>query len=635
MTGRVGRRGRTARRWGVIAALSLLSSLVPSLVGAAPVAAADGAAVLVAGEVLGRGESLRSADGRSVLAMQDDANLVLYAGSRAVWQTRPAPGWAFLVMQPDGNLVVYAGSLASWQSGTAGHPGARAVVQDDGNLVVYSSGGVPLWQSGTAGAPDAPPPFGGGPSLAPGTRLDPGTQMTSADRRFVVAMQPDGNLVLYVPGGPRWQSGTAGRPGSFAVMQPDGNLVVYGPSGVPSWQSGTAGVTGAVAVLQDDGNLVVYGRDGTARWQSGTSGLVFPLTTVASLDAGGRTSCAVLAAGSVRCWGRNDEGQLGDGTRTDAWAATRVSGLADAVAVSVGDRHACAVLSSGVVRCWGSNDRGQLGVAGVASAAVPQAPVAGLTDVRAVATGTGHTCAALGNGTVRCWGAAGSNGGPADSTTPVAVQGLSGVLSLSAGGLMSCARVAEGVVVVKCWGSATVSLGGVGGGMSSSIPVPVVLGVGESVTDVDVGPFHTCLVVDIGLARCWGSNGWGALGSAGPDLPSPVALAASGVDRVAVGARHSCGLQLGAGVRCWGANDQGEAGVGEFTAPFSTPRSVVLLDARVPGLPAPVDIAAGTAHTCVATFDGKASCWGANSEGSLGEGTVSASPAPVGVLSRG
>jgi alpha-tubulin suppressor-like RCC1 family protein len=611
--------------------------LVAPVIGADPVTAAPADHVLEPGEQLVRDETLRSPDGRSVLAMQADSNLVLYAGSRPVWQTRPAPGWAFAVMQADGNLVLYFTSgLASWQSGTAGNPGARAVLQDDGNFVVYSTSGVALWQSGTAGAPDAPPPFGGGLRLASDGRLGPGDQMQSTDERFVVAMQPDGNLVLYVPGGPRWQSGTSGRPGSFAVMQRDGNLVVYGPSGVPTWQSGTAGVSGAFAVLQDDGNLVVYGPGGPARWQSGTAGLTFPLTTVVAMEAGGRSSCAVLAKGSVRCWGRNDEGQLGDGTRTDSWVARRVSGLTDAVSVTVGDRHACAVLANGLVRCWGSNDRGQLGVPGVASAALPQAPVGGLADVRAVAAGTGHTCASLGNGTVRCWGAAGSNGGPADSTTPVTVPGLSGVVSISAGGSMSCARAVAGVVVLECWGQASVSLGGVGGGNSSPTPVEVAVGVGESVADVDVGPFHTCVVVDIALARCWGRNSSGQLGNSGfNDLAGPVALAGSGITRVAAGSRHSCGLAGSGTVRCWGANEQGEAGVGEITAPITTPRPVVLLDGRIPGQPSAIDITAGASHTCVATWDRRSRCWGDNVEGSLGDGSNWSSAVPVEVLSLG
>ncbi len=100
--------------------------------------------------------------------------------------------------------------------------------------------------------------------LDPDQRLDPGQRRVSADGRFDLIMQGDGNLVLYAPGGRAlWASRTVGNPGAWAIMQSDGNLVVYrrGQPPVPSaalWASRTAGHPGAWAVMQNDGNFVVY-----------------------------------------------------------------------------------------------------------------------------------------------------------------------------------------------------------------------------------------------------------------------------------------------------------------------------------------------------------------------------------------
>jgi hypothetical protein len=100
------------------------------------------------------GTTFPSCDGRFDLVMQaTDGNLVLYMGSVALWdaQTAGHPG-ARAVMQGDGNFVVYsAANVALWSSATAGNPGAYLAVQNDGNLVVYSASAAPLWSSGTGG----------------------------------------------------------------------------------------------------------------------------------------------------------------------------------------------------------------------------------------------------------------------------------------------------------------------------------------------------------------------------------------------------------------------------------------------------------------------------------------------------
>lgn len=124
---------------------------------------------------------------------------------------------------------------------------------------------------------------------------------------------------------------------------------------------------------------------------------------VVELAAGRDHTCALLEGGDVRCWGRNDLGQLGDGTKNDARAPVAVLGVRGAVALVSGANHACARLRNDTVVCWGDNARHQLANGTVAPSAYPVL-VAGLSGVRALAAGGDATCAALARGAVRCWG---------------------------------------------------------------------------------------------------------------------------------------------------------------------------------------------------------------------------------------
>lgn len=146
---------------------------------------------------------------------------------------------------------------------------------------------------------------------------------------------------------------------------------------------------------------------------------------VQALSAGDGYTCALLRGGSLRCWGLNEFGQLGDGTllmRLAPVQVRRLSGSAQAVSAS-GARHACAVVSGGVA-CWGSNNEGQLGVRRVAQSSTPVL-IAGLSNVQSVAVGQYHTCALTRTGGVQCWGLNGSgqvgNGAPGYRAQPVSV----------------------------------------------------------------------------------------------------------------------------------------------------------------------------------------------------------------------
>lgn len=110
-------------------------------------------------------------------------------------------------------------------------------------------------------------------------RLNPGQfikrnsasdRITSANGRYTLIMQNDGNLVVYNQGKPIWATNTAGTDGEMAIMQADGNFVLYRVNGDPLWASNTVGGAGAFVIMQDDGNLVVYQQ--VPVWASNTAG---------------------------------------------------------------------------------------------------------------------------------------------------------------------------------------------------------------------------------------------------------------------------------------------------------------------------------------------------------------------------
>jgi len=406
------------------------------------------------------------------------------------------------------------------------------------------------------------------------------------------------------------------------------------------------------------------------------------LTEVVAVAAGSYHTCALLSDATVRCWGANWSGQLGDGTDLErsnpvqvlaAGSAQGVGVLSGVAAVSHGEDHSCALLTDATVRCWGDNASGQLGdgtrtaradsfeVLATGSRPSDPPPVV-LSGLVAISAGADHTCALLADGTVRCWGEndAGQLGDGSTTGRPSPVEVLSGVTQVSSGEHFTCALLDDGTL--RCWGSdAWGRLGdGDNGGWVRPVPGmvlasgtvdadPVVL---SGVTQVSAGARHACALLDVGTVRCWGSNDWGQLGDGSEFLANnPVAVLVSGtaqapvvlsdVTQISSGFGHTCALLADTSVRCWGANfGPGQLGDGTTTYrsyPVEVLESGIAVADPV-ALSGVTRISSGLVHTCALLGDNTLRCWGGNDEpepGRLGDGTTQNRSNPVTVLASG
>ena len=292
------------------------------------------------------------------------------------------------------------------------------------------------------------------------------------------------------------------------------------PTDVPGLTSGVASVSvgdGTVCVVLTTGALKCWGRnmrgqngDGT-QIASMTPVQVTGLTTgVAAVSAGAWHTCALLTTGSVKCWGEGSSGQLGDNSNSSTQRTTpvQVTGLTSGVtAISAGAEFTCALLSTGAVKCWGRGDDGQIGDGQNLFTAVPT-QVSGLTSgVTAISAGTSHACALMSTGAVKCWGR-NADGELGDGTTtnsniPVDVIGLDApAKAVTVGVGQTC--VLLGTNEVRCFGANY--YGGLGNGTEDSSSTPVRV--------IGLAPTTTTTTTTVA-----GASGAGA-GAGAPTLPA-------------------------------------------------------------------------------------------------------------------
>lgn len=359
--------------------------------------------------------------------------------------------------------------------------------------------------------------------------------------------------------------------------------------------------------------------------------------TVAAVGTGNNHSCALFSDGNVKCWGYNNDGQLGLGDSTargngsggdvDTIDPIDLGTSLTATAIAVGASHSCALLDDGSVKCWGSNNKGQLGQGDQAKRGDDPSEMGdfllaidlgtvdelGLTDHTATAISAGYnrTCALLNNGDVKCWG-----------------RNLNGALGQGVSG------------------------GSIGDGpneMGDNL-LPIDLGVGRTATTIACGKFHNCVILDNEDVKCWGQGNNGKLGLGnedhqgdGNDEMANLNTLSFGVDdnsddlvpqQLCASTENTCFLFTNGRVKCWGEDSNGALGqetdtgdaIGGVSSTDISNLDLINLGTDSNGDPIEArSISCGEYFSCAVldTDDLDVKCWGYNDSGQLGQGNTS------------
>ncbi len=354
-----------------------------------------------------------------------------------------------------------------------------------------------------------------------------------------------------------------------------------------------------------------------------------------SVFAGGTHSLVLKSDGTVRAWGNNSDGQLGDGTTTSRPTPVEVPGLSNVIAVSTGAAHTLALKSDGTVWAWGGNDHGQLGDNSTKDRTAPvqvRGETLELSDIIDISASDDHSLALKSDGTVWAWGSnkdgqLGDKTGANRSTFAIQVSELSEVIAVSAGVKHSLALKKDGDV--WAWGSN--KYGQLGDNSTTDRPTPVKVSDISDVIAVSAGAFHSLALKSDGAVWAWGSNTKGQLGdgtTTGRQIPVEVS-GLSDVAAVSAGNEYNLALKSdGTAVWAWGANAKGQLGDGTTTNQH-TP-------AEIPGFSDVTAVSAGAEHSLALKKDGTIWAWGSNSDGRLGEDeTTSDKSAPMMVPGMG
>ena len=396
------------------------------------------------------------------------------------------------------------------------------------------------------------------------------------------------------------------------------------------------------------------------------------------ISAGASHNCLLSYSNTVKCWGANALGQLGQGHTSsigdDEGEMERIlpvnlgSGLI-AKTLATGLSHSCALLDNNSVKCWGDNQFGQLGqgrtlnpVGTVANQMGDNLPAINLgtgRTVKMIQAGNNHSCALLDNDTVKCWGANqfGQLGQGDRISRGTVVNQMGDELdavnlgtgrtakSLGLGDNHACALLDNDTV--KCWGANQFGqlgqgrtlnpVGTVATQMGDALPA-VNLGTGHTVKMIQAGNNHSCALLDNNTVKCWGDNQFGQLGQGrtlnpvgtvatqmGDALPAVELGTGRTGKTVILGTNFTCALLDNNTVKCWGDNQFGQLGQGDRTNRGTVANQMGdELDALKLGTGYTVQaIEVGATHTCVLLNDlddDDIKCWGGNSDGQLGLG---------------
>ncbi len=334
-----------------------------------------------------------------------------------------------------------------------------------------------------------------------------------------------------------------------------------------------------------------------------------------------------LAQQELYGWGKNEHGQLGDGTTTDKLAPVPV--LGEFASVSCGAYHTLALKDDGTLWSWGYNSYGQLGIGSTTNQSSPVKVGSG-TNWKSVSCGAYHTLAIKTDGTMWAWGYDGNGlgllgiGGTTNQSSPVKVGSATNWKSVSCGKYHTLAIKTDGTL----WSWGYNNYGQLGIGSTDNQSSPVQVGSSTNWKSVSCGAYHTLAIQTDGTLWAWGNNYYGELGiGSTSDQSNPVQVG-SGTNwkLVSCGDYHTLAIQTDGTMWAWGYNGIGQLGIGS-TANQSSPLHVSSESSWKL-------VSCGAYHTLAIKNDGTLWSCGTNNYGQLGIGNKTAKSSFVQLDSR-
>lgn len=422
------------------------------------------------------------------------------------------------------------------------------------------------------------------------------------------------------------------------------NLSYSGGNGAP-YKADTiasAGVTGLTAILHTgtlangNGNLIFTisgtpattgnaifsisfaGKSCTALLRVDPDTVVISWLMKVPIAAEKERSLVVLSNGTVKAWGNNQFGQLGDGTTIDRHIPVDINTLSSIAAVAAGAYHSLALGNNGKVWTWGKNDYGELGDGTQTENHIPR-QVSGLSNIISIAAGFDYSIALRNDGTVWAWGnnmwGVLGNGNYTTQLRPVQVINLSDIIAIAAGTEHCLALKNDGTVWAWGW-NANGCLGDNSNIAKRSTPAPIPALSGVKAIAAN-GSIHSLALKNDGTVWAWGDNFYGQLGD-GTLIGKSAPMQLSSLDNITAigtGERHSFAIRNDGTLWAWGWNGNGQLGVDlNFSSYQSTPVSV-------PALLGTKRITGGSFHSLVQKTSGSIFTMGNNVYGQLGDGT--------------
>lgn len=384
----------------------------------------------------------------------------------------------------------------------------------------------------------------------------------------------------------------ASRQLTLTLHDAAGNVIA--PKGSVFWSSSDSTVVsvdqrGVITGIAGSQNVTV-----SAAVDGATATVTVPLNTISTIELGEFHGCFLNSSGQAFCWGRNLNGELGNGSATPDTSLVPVHIVSSErfTKLSAGGSHTCGVSVQQLVLCWGLNASGEIGDGSTTNRPFPETIGAGLRFTE-IAAGNSHTCGITIDNLIYCWGMG--------SSPPQRVDTQLRLVNVTAGNGVTCGLDAAGVAY--CWGVNGSGELGNGTGVSSANPTPVAGG--HRFRMIDAGGSVVCGITTEGEAWCWGKFR--------NDLAArPIPEKTSGtlnLTTLSVSDSHECVLTTDGTARCMGIPGDGELGMGE-TFPHVPMVTGFVPVVTTPGIPPWQSVSVGWGSSCGVTRAGTPYCWG-------------------------